>query len=210
VPRYFFNVLDGRSKTLVRDSEGAVFSGIEDATKEAVGLGRDVAHHGLYGPNPTWKLVVTDENGREVLTVPLVETRLRRIRTWFDAVRHVAIVETSARPHIFAWLLAAAMLGIIVQTAIKTTSLTENSRGYESASVPTNGVLVAVRFVPAARADDIERFLEAYNASIVGGPQAGGLFRLHVGNTNLPEGELAAIVKRMTREAVVEFAVAVQ
>jgi hypothetical protein len=207
VPRYFFNVLDGRSKTLERDSEGADFCGLEEATKEADGLARDLAHHGVFG---TWKLVVTDESGREVLTVPLAETRLQRIRTWLDVVRHMATVETSVRPHIFAWLLAAAMLGIIVQTAIKTMSLTGNTGGYETASAPTNGVLVAVRFAPAARADDIERFLEAYNVSVVGGPQAGGLFRLQVADTNLPEGELAAIVKRMTREAVVEFAVVVQ
>ena len=102
------------------------------------------------------------------------------------------------------------MLGIIVQTATKTMSLSESSGSYETASAPTNGALVAVRFVPAARADDIERFLEAYNASVVGGPQPGGLFRLHVADTNLPERELAEIVKRMTREAVVEFAVAVR
>jgi hypothetical protein len=207
VPRYFFNVLDGRSNNLARNSEGADFSGLEEATKEADGLARDFARHGLYG---TWKLVVTDENGREVLTVPLTETRLQRVRTWLDVARHMAVVETSARPHIFAWLLAAAMLGIIVQTAIRTTSLTENTGHYETAPAPTNGVLVAVRFVPAARADDIESFLEAYNVSVVGGPQAGGLFRLQVADTNLPDGELAAIVKRMTREAVVEFAVAVQ
>jgi len=72
VPRYFFNMVDGHSRSLVKDSEGAEFSGMGEARKEAVGLARDVARHGLRR-STTWQVVVTDETGDEVLTVLLSE-----------------------------------------------------------------------------------------------------------------------------------------
>lgn len=210
MPRYFFNVLDGRSKNLVRDSEGAVFSRFDEARKEAIGLAKDFAKHGRYGSTSTWKLVVADENGREVLTLLLSEFRPSRIRAWFDLVRHVAVLDTRVRPRILAWLLAVATLGILVQAATRTVPVPENVAGYQTASVPAEGTVVAVRFVPNANVADITKFLEAYMASFVGGPQPSGFYRLRIAETSLSKEELVKIVNRMAREPVVEFAAAAQ
>ena len=63
MPRYFFNMVDGYSRNLVKDSDGAEFSGVGEARKEAVGLARDVSRHGLRR-STTWQVVVTDSEGK--------------------------------------------------------------------------------------------------------------------------------------------------
>ena len=63
MPRYFFNVVDGNSKNLLRDSEGAVFSDLGEARKEAVGWAQDFARHDFPKSIQTWKVLVFDENG---------------------------------------------------------------------------------------------------------------------------------------------------
>jgi hypothetical protein len=208
--RYFFNVVEGNSKNLVRDSEGIVFSSVREARKEAVGLARDVVRHGFQGSIQTWKVLVTDENGDEVLTLPLSEVRARKILAWLDLRGRIAKFESSFGPRTFAWLITALVLAIIVQAAVTTVLITEQGRGYQTASAPTDGAIVAVRFVPHASAADITEFLDASNASVVGGPRPGGFYHLRVADTALPQEELAKIVGRMAQEKVVEFAAAVQ
>jgi hypothetical protein len=80
MPRYFFNVLEGHSENLARDSEGVEFSSLNEAREEAVGLARDFAKHGFYRSMQAWELVVADENGHELLTVPLSDIGPRKIR----------------------------------------------------------------------------------------------------------------------------------
>jgi hypothetical protein len=211
VPRYFFNVVEGYSKNLVRDSEGAVFSGLSEARKEAVGWAQDFANHDFRGSTESWKIVVADENGDEVLTVPLAEIRPRKmIEAWFDLGRRIAKFESGFGQHIVVWLVAAAMLAIIVQAAIKTVPVAEEGGSYQTASAPTENTIVAVRFVPHASVADITKFLDAYKATLVDGPRPGGFYRLRIVDTTLPQEELAEIVGRIAQEKVVEFAAVVQ
>ena len=205
VPRYFFNVLEGHSETLVRDSEGVEFSSLNEAREEAVGLARDFAKHGFYRSMQAWELVVADENGHEVLTVPLSDIGPRKIQAWFDLIRHFATFETSIHPNILGWLLATAMLGVIVQAAVKIAPLAKNGETYQTALAQTEGVIVAIRFVPNASIADINQFLEAYKASFVGGPQSGAFYRLRIADTSLPREELTKLMRRMAQETVVEF-----
>jgi hypothetical protein len=204
VPRYFFNIVDSDSKNLVRDSEGVLFSGVGEARKEAVGLARDVARHGFKGLTATWKVLVTDENGDKVLTVPLSEIRARKA-AWFDLGRHIAKFKSSFGPRTFVGLLAAAVLVIIVQAAVTTALVTQHGGSYQTASAPTEGAIVAVRFVPHASVADITKFLDAYKASLVGGPRPGGFYRLRIAAKTLPQQELAKIVSQIAQEKVVEF-----
>jgi hypothetical protein len=211
VPRYFFNVVEGHSKNLVRDSEGTVFSGLSEARKEAVGWARDFAKHDFHRSIQTWKVVVTGENGDEVLTVPLSEVRpSKMIRAWFDLVGHIAKFESSFGRHILLWLVTAATLAIIVQAAIKTVPLAEKGSSYQTASAPIENAIVAVRFVPQASLADITKFLDAYKASVVDGPRPGGFYSIRIADTTLPQEELAKIVGRIAQERVVEFAAVVQ
>jgi hypothetical protein len=205
MPRYFFNVSEGHSKNLVRDSEGAVFSSLDEARNEAVGLARDFAKHGFYRSMQTWRLVVADENGHEVLTVPLSDIRPRKIRAWFDLIRHFATFEASIHPNIMGWLLATAMLGVIVQAIVKTVPIPEERETYQTASVQTEGTIVAIRFVPRASIADIDKFLETYKVSLAGGPQSGGFYDLRIPNANMPRGVFAKLLRRMAQETVVEL-----
>ena len=82
MPRYFFHVVEAKSlRTTVRDGEGTVLSDKAAAQKEAVGLARDIATHGVHGSGE-WKVVVIDQDGHTILTVPLSEVRARRTRPW--------------------------------------------------------------------------------------------------------------------------------
>jgi hypothetical protein len=228
VPRYFFKMVDGHSRSLVKDSEGAEFSGVGEARKEAVGLARDVARHGLRR-STTWQVVVTDETGDEVLTVLLSEVGAGKISAWRNLERfpflrnreralaspenamggHIASLEPGFRTRIFVWLVAAAVLAIIGQAALTTFHISEKVGRYQTASAPTQGAVVAVRFVADARAADITEFLNTYKASLVGGPRPGGFYRLSLADQTLPEDELADVVRHMTQETIVEFAAVV-
>jgi Domain of unknown function (DUF6894) len=203
VPRYFFNMVDGSSRNLVKDSDGAEFLDLNEARKEAVGLARDVARHGFQG-SAIWQVVVTDESGREVLTIPLSEIRAPRI--WLDLGRTIAHLGARFGTRAFVWLVVVAVLAVIVLAAIAPFRGREQGATYRTASAPTEEAVVAVRFVADAHAADITEFLETYRASVVGGPRPGGFYRLSLTDKALPQEELAKTVGRMTREKIVEFA----
>jgi hypothetical protein len=206
MPRYFFNIMEGHSQNLVRDIEGALLSGAGEARKEAIGLARDITRHGIHEPTQTWSVIVTDENGDEVLTVPLSGLPARKGS--FDLGNRIAKLESSFGRGTVVWLIGAAILAITVQTAA--VHVAQQRGSYQTASAPAEGAVVAVRFAAQASMADVTKFLEAYQASLAGGPRPGNLYRLSVGDTTLPQAELAKIVSRMAQEKVVEFAAAVQ
>ena len=81
--------------------------------------------------------------------------------------------------------------------------------GFTSASLTArtqDGAYVAVRFNPQASAADITKFLADNKATIVGGPVAGGLFKLRVSDSAMSDGELSAVVKNMAANPVIGFA----
>jgi hypothetical protein len=204
VPRYYFNMVDGRSENLVKDSEGTVFGDVREARREAVGLARDVARHGFHRSSQAWQIVVTDESGIEVLTIPLSEGRAGKLRAWFDLGGHLTNVQPGFGTRLLVWLTVAAVLTIILQAAF--TTLLASGQSYRTASAPVDGATLAVRFAPDARMADITRFLNSYGASLVAGPQSGGFYRLSVANKSLSQDELAKIVGRMMQESIVELA----
>ena len=59
--------------------------------------------------------------------------------------------------------------------------------------------------MPVANAENITIFLEAYKGLIVDGPRLGGLYRVRISETTLPQDELKKIAARMAQEQVVEF-----
>jgi hypothetical protein len=210
MPRYFFNILEGHSQNLVRDIEGALLSDPGEARKEAVGLARDITKHGIHESTQTWTVIVTDENGDEVLGVPLSGYQARKTHGAFDLGNRIAKLESSFGRGAIVWLIGAAVLAILVQTALTTVRVAQQHASYQTASAPAEGAIVAVRFAPQASMADVTRFLGAYEAALAGGPRPGNLYRLRIGDTTLPPEELAKVVSRMTQEKVVEFAAAVQ
>ena len=209
MPRYFLNVVEGDSNNVVKDIEGVMLSGMHEARKSAVGFARDFVKHGFHEANQKWKVVVTDDNGTKVLTVPMSEIRTRSL-VWLHLRRYFAALESSLGPRTLACLIAAALIGIVVEVSVRREVVTKESRSYQTASAPTGVTIVAVRFAPQASAADITEFLDAYNASLVGGPRPAGFYRLRIGEVTMPQEELAKLVDRMGREKVVEFAAAVE
>ena len=209
MPRYFFNIVEGHSNNLVRDIEGALLCGADEARKEAIGLARDITQHGIQEPTRTWTIVVANEHGDEVLAVPLAGTPARKPQGAFELGNRLAKIESKFGRSTIVWLIGAAVLAISVQAAL-TTMRPEQHGSYQTASAQAEGSLVAVRFAPQASMAEITKFLDLYAASVAGGPQPGNLLRLRIGDATLPQAELAAIVARMTQEKVVEFAAVVQ
>jgi hypothetical protein len=108
------------------------------------------------------------------------------------------------------WLIGAAVLAIIVQATVTTVRFAQQETGYQTASAPPEGALVAVRFAPQASMADVSKFLDAYTASFADGPRSGNMFRLRVADAALPPDQLTQIAGRMAHENVIAFAAAVQ
>ena len=112
-------------------------------------------------------------------------------------------------PRTLAYGATAAALAIVLQAGILAgVFVKEGGPGFTTASLTLNddSAIVAVRFKPQASAADITKFLADNNASIVGGPQSGGLFKLRVSEKALPDAELSALAKKMAAHPVVGFA----
>jgi hypothetical protein len=204
VPRYFFDMVEERTNKRVRDLEGVSLGDIGDARREAISLAQDIRAHGLHGP--TWQVAVIDENGHAVLTVPIGEVRLPRMRAWFDMVFRFAAYEPRLPPHLFTWLLAVAVTAMVLQVTVLSQRVPEPNEGYALASATAEAAVVHVRFVPQASVTDISKFLGAYDAALIGGPHPGGLYRVRVSPATLPRDELIKIVRRMAGEKIVAFA----
>jgi anti-sigma-K factor RskA len=113
-------------------------------------------------------------------------------------------------PRTLAIAAAVAVFAIAVQAFVLLGVLTKPQGAYQTAAVDAgshkHGAFALVRFAKQASAAEITKFLETYQATLVDGPKAGGLYRVKVAMTALAKEELARIVLRMQHEHVVEFA----
>ena len=208
MPRYYFNVMIGDSGNLVGDSYGLVCTNVEEARKEANGLACDLAKQGFLDALGHWKVAVSDQDGQEVLTVPLSEIRCRKLPICFDFRRLKSKLKI-AFSQLTPFEVTAALV-TVSQVAITVVFIIPQTGNYQTASAPAEDGLVAVRFVPHAMASEINEFLKEYDASIVGGPKAGGFYRVLIAKKPLPQEELTRIVGRIAQEKIVDFAAAVQ
>ena len=208
MPRFFFNLYDDCTKNLLRDSDGTLLSNAGEAKKEAIGLAQDIVGHRLY--LSTWQIIVTDENEDQVLKVLLSEIRPRKIKAWIDLAHRIAIYEPGFRSYLFTWLLTAAVMATIILAAMLTSVSRNRTEVTGSLRFAPEGTIVEVRFVPWKSVEDIGQFLQAYKASLVGGPLPGGLYRIRISDTTLPHEIIAKILSRITQEKIVAFAAAVE
>jgi hypothetical protein len=119
-------------------------------------------------------------------------------------------------PPTLAWAGSAAVLAILIQAGVIATILIKQNEParFETASAPTTapgvGAFTLIRFAPQASFDDINRFLERNQLSIVAGPVGGGLYKVRVGDATLGKDELGAVVRKLQQDKVVEFIVTTQ
>src|SRR3984957_17360069 len=136
----------------------------------------------------------------------------QKSRSSIDLGARIAEFLASLSPRTLAWSAMAAALAIVLQAGI---SLKErNAGGYETASAPANvsgeGSYVLLRFQPQASAADVANFLATNKLSIVGGPSAGGLYRVRVAPTKLAKADLTRIVNTLQDNKVVGFIAATE
>ena len=111
-------------------------------------------------------------------------------------------------PRAAACLIIAAVVSVIVQATVRREIVTRQSHEYQPTSIPTEGNIVAVRFVPQASAADMTRFLDAYRASLVWGRQPGDMYRLMIRDAAMSREQLAKLIARISQEKIVEFVAA--
>ncbi|HZD91122.1 MAG TPA: hypothetical protein VE224_13560 [Pseudolabrys sp.] len=114
-------------------------------------------------------------------------------------------------PRTLAWSAAAAAVAIVLQAGlIAGIVLNEKAPGgYQTASAPATaqapGAQALIRFAPDASADAITKFLETHKLSIVGGPSAGGLYRLRIGDAAMTAAARDTLIKSLQADKVVGF-----
>lgn len=115
-------------------------------------------------------------------------------------------------PRTLAWSAGAALVVMALQAGLLTGMYVHERFGsFEIASdgrtLPGRmGTFAFVRFNPTATAAEIGHFLQNHKASVVDGPKPGGLYRIRVSATGLPQDELGKLMTRMEQEkAVVGF-----
>jgi hypothetical protein len=212
MPRYYFNMMEGRTKNVVRDIEGVALSDAAQARAEAIGLAQDISRHGFEKSTQAWRVVVTDESGGEILAIPLSEIRARkaaRERGHGLGGRIAKLESRFGRPTII-WMIGAAVVAVIAEAAITATRPTDQGGGYQMASSATDDAVVAVRFQPDTSITEISRFLASYEATLAGGPRPGDLYSVRIGDTSLSQRELAKIATRMSHDKIVAFAAVTQ
>src|SRR5579862_4801495 len=159
-----------------------------------------------------------EPSGRDVkaLFAKIDALPAQRSRASIDIGARIAEFLSLLSPRTLAWSATAAALAIALQAGILADIMLKekSAGGYETASAPANvpgeGAYVLMRFQPQASAADVANFLETNKLSIVGGPSAGGLYRVRVAPTKLGKADLTRIVGTLQDNKVVGFIAATE
>ncbi|MBV9955487.1 MAG: hypothetical protein JOZ70_09560 [Pseudolabrys sp.] len=104
-----------------------------------------------------------------------------------------------------------AAIALILQAGIIAGILLNETApgGYQTASAPSRapigGSFAMIRFADKAPAADITAFLDSNKLTVVGGPLAGGLYRVRIAATALPKDDVARMIKLLQQDKTVEF-----
>jgi hypothetical protein len=111
-------------------------------------------------------------------------------------------------PRTLAFAASIAMLAIGLEAFFLVGILTKPQGPAQAAglNISGRGPFAMVRFARQASAGEITSFLQNYQATLVDGPRAGGLYRVRIGVAGLAKEEIGRIVSRMRQDRVVEYA----
>ena len=127
----------------------------------------------------------------------------RRPAASLNPVARIGEFFAALSPRTLAWSASAATLAILLQAGLIAGILLneKSSGGYETAAVPSSasdqGDYVLIRFQSQASAVDITKFLETNKLSIAAGPSAGGLYRVRIAGTKLPQADAERMIKTL-------------
>lgn len=143
---------------------------------------------------------------------PMRERSFSLANIFFDFGGRISEFLSGLSPRTLAWSATGAAVAILLQIGVITGVLMSSGAqqgGYQTASAPVQvqtekGSFVLLRFTAHADADQITKFLEMHQASVVDGPKA-GMYKVRVAVTSLPKDELGRIVKSMQDSKIVGF-----
>ena len=170
----------------------------DEDTEGAVGCAH-IARHRVH-ESDEWRIFVTDEHGHDIAEVPLAADRARSIRPW-SWLPSFPSNFGSQSPHIVAWSMVAVATIVLAVTTV----IVENRSIYQTASAPTKGAVVAVRFVAQATAADITTFLETYKGTILDVPRPGSFYRIRVAGPTVSQEALKKVTARIEQDKIVEM-----
>ena len=134
---------------------------------------------------------------------------MRPARRPTNVIARIADLIVSLSPRTLAYSAAIGAVALVLQAGVIGAILTKAlPGGYEVASAPVSaarGPVMLMRFQPDAKLSTITQLLDAYNASIVTGPQA-GMFHVQVGDKALARNDAEALLKKLQGEQIVSFA----
>jgi hypothetical protein len=134
---------------------------------------------------------------------------VRPARRPTNVIARIADIIVSLSPRTLAYSAAVGAIALVLQAGLIGAILTRALPvGYEIASAPVQavrGTPVLVRFQADARLSEITRFLDAHDATIVAGPQA-GMFRVQVGDKKLGKTDADALLKTLQADKIISFA----
>lgn len=177
---------------------------VREELYETIGL-----NESLGAPSPQAAAKLFSRIEHEGRRAPIASRAGAGLRDWLERFF------PDLSPRALAWSAVAGVV-IAVQAAFIASFLIFGPVGegrFQVASVPTETVIegshVLIGFRPGATAAEISALLQEFEAVIVDGPRAGGLYRVRVGAAKLGEKELDRIVAAMReREHIVRMVAA--
>jgi anti-sigma-K factor RskA len=111
---------------------------------------------------------------------------------------------SSFSPRTLAYAGTAAALALIVQSAVLTTVVVRNQdapANHTLASDPSmSNQRAVVRFTTNATLADVTRFLDVNKASLVHGPNRGGMYEIQLATSPMPDNDFNRAIQRMRGE----------
>ncbi len=163
------------------------------------------------------KLGAPSPHAMEKLMAAVDAEPARRKSLSINPGRWLALRLSSLSPRTLAWSAAAGALAIALQAGLLLgVFVSEREATFQTASAPQQtaplqGTYAMIAFAPQATAAEITRFLDTNRLSLVEGPRAGGLFRVRLAETKLPQDEVSRILKRLQDQAnIIRFAAPVE
>jgi len=111
-------------------------------------------------------------------------------------------------PRTLAYAATAAVLAIVLQAAVITGVIVNdqsNQGVFQTASYPSTGTFVVVRFAPDATAAEVTNFLESNRVAVVDGPKLGGMYKVRVADSKLQKEEVGRVLSRLQSDKVIGF-----
>ena len=122
----------------------------------------------------------------------------------FNFTSRVVEFMSSFSPRTLAYAGTAAAIALMVQAAVLTTVVVRNQDTPASHTLASDPALsnqrAVVRFTANATLGDVTRFLDVNKASVVHGPNRGGMYEIQLATSPMSDPEFTSAIQRMRAE----------